>query len=282
MNRIALVTDSTATIPDDLLREYDIRVAPQVVIFGEETLRDGVDITPDQFYVRLSESEVLPTTSQATVGAFKEIFEPLVAEDATILAFLISTGLSGTYQSAMQAKDLFPDARIEIVDSATAAMALGFQVLGAARAIKEGASAEEAIAVAKSAQDTTGVIFIVDTLEFLHRGGRIGGAARLLGTALNLKPLLAVNEGKIEALERVRTKRKATARLLEIMEGRLAGKDKIRIATIHAAAEADALDLLREAEARFKPIESVVSVASPAIGVHTGPGTLGLAYCYGI
>ncbi len=282
MNRIALVTDSTATIPDDLLREYDIRVAPQVVIFGEETLRDGVDITPDQFYVRLSESEVLPTTSQATVGAFKEIFEPLVAEDATILAFLISTGLSGTYQSAMQAKDLFPDARIEIVDSATAAMALGFQVLGAARAIKGGASAEEAIAVAKSAQDTTGVIFIVDTLEFLHRGGRIGGAARLLGTALNLKPLLAVNEGKIEALERVRTKRKATARLLEIMEGRLAGKDKIRIATIHAAAEADALDLLREAEARFKPIESVVSVASPAIGVHTGPGTLGLAYCYGI
>ncbi len=282
MNRIALVTDSTATIPDDLLREYDIRVAPQVVIFGEETLRDGVDITPDQFYVRLSESEVLPTTSQATVGAFKEIFEPLVAEDATILAFLISTGLSGTYQSAMQAKDLFPDARIEIVDSATAAMALGFQVLGAARAIKEGASAEEAIAVAKSAQDTTGVIFIVDTLEFLHRGGRIGGAARLLGTALNLKPLLAVNEGKIEALERVRTKRKATARLLEIMDGRLAGKDKIRIATIHAAAEADALDLLREAEARFKPIESVVSVASPAIGVHTGPGTLGLAYCYGI
>ncbi len=282
MNRIALVTDSTATIPDDLLREYDIRVAPQVVIFGEETLRDGVDITPDQFYVRLSESEVLPTTSQATVGAFKEIFEPLVAEDATILAFLISTGLSGTYQSAMQAKDLFPDARIEIVDSATAAMALGFQVLGAARAIKEGASAEEAIAVAKSAQDTTGVIFIVDTLEFLHRGGRIGGAARLLGTALNLKPLLAVNEGKIEALERVRTKRKATARLLEIMEGRLAGKDKIRIATIHAAAEAEALDLLREAEARFKPIESVVSVASPAIGVHTGPGTLGLAYCYGI
>lgn len=282
MSAIGFVTDSTATIPEDLVRKYKIRVVPQVVIWEGKVLLDGIDITPEQFYERLKSAAVLPTTSQATVAAFHEAFEPLVRQRVPILAPVISGKLSGTLQSALQARAMFPDVQIEVVDTEAAAMALGFQVLAAARAAEEGRSFEEVLGVAVRAKEHTGILFAVETLEFLHRGGRIGGASRLLGTALNIKPILELQSGRIEAVERVRTKSKAVARMLDLAVERIAGRSPVRISAIHAAAEDEARELLAQAQARIGPVESMITVASPAIGAHTGPGIVGLAYSAGL
>ena len=279
MSAIAIVTDSTAYIPNDLVRKYGIHVAPQILIWGEETIRDGVDIMPEAFYERLKTATVMPTTSQVTIAYFHELFQKLAAEGKQILAILVSSKLSGTISSAVQAKKLVPQAQIEIVDSLSIAMAMGFQVLAAARAAEAGGSFADVVAVARSAAPMTGIVFAVETLEFLHRGGRIGGAARLLGTALNLKPVLELVDGRIEPVEKIRTKAKARARLLDIVGERVKGKGNLRLATVHAATKEEATELLEQAVARFKPVETVVAEASPVVGNHTGPGTVGLAYC---
>lgn len=278
MSGITIVTDSTAYIPPDLVRKYGIHVAPQILIWGEETLRDGIDILPEAFYARLKTASVMPTTSQVTIAYFQELFQKLTAAGQQILAILVSSKLSGTISSAVQAKEDVPGAQVEIVDSYSTAMALGFQVLAAARAAEAGKNLAQVTEIARTGVSHTGVVFAVDTLEFLHRGGRIGGAARLLGTALNLKPVLELVDGRIEPVERVRTKAKARARLLEIVAERVKGRPNLRVATIHAAAEAEATELLEQAVARFHPVETIVSEASPVVGNHAGPGTVGLAY----
>ena len=283
MSDIAIITDSTSNIPLELCEEYGIQVVPQVLIWGEETLFEDVDITADQFYERLQSSEALPTTSQATIAGFIELFTKPVEEGKAILAILISDELSGTIQSATQAKKEFPDARIEIIDSRSASMELGFQALAAARAVKAGKSFEEVIQTAKLAKENTGVMFVVDTLEYLHRGGRIGGASRLLGTALNLKPLLYVHNGRVEPLENVRTKRKAVSRMIHLIEENvLSGEPPYRIAALHAASPVEGQELLDMAMERIKPVEGILTVVGPVVGTHVGPGTVGIAYCTGI
>ncbi|HLE22993.1 MAG TPA: DegV family protein [Anaerolineales bacterium] len=279
MAPIALVTDSTSVIPAELVAKYGIFVGPQVVIWDGKTLEDGVDIMPDAFYARLKTSPTMPTTSQVTVASFQKIFAPLVAAGRPIIAILVSTKLSGSIDSAEQAKKEFPGAQIEIVDSMQAGMALGFQVLMTARQVAAGRSLAEVAAYAHQAKDHTGTMLVVDTLEFLHRGGRIGGAQRLLGTALNMKPLLHVENGRIEPLERIRTKAKALARMMDLLEEKVKGHGQMRIAAMHAAAESDAAELLALAKGRFSPVESILSWASPAIGTHTGPGTVAVGYC---
>ena len=177
MKKLAVVTDSTAYIPNDLVLKYNIHVTPQVLIWGEKTFEDGIDILPSEFYQKLSTSKVMPTTSQVTPATFLKLFSKLVAEEYDILAILISNQLSGTIKSALQAKDEFPGSNIEIIDSYTTAMALGFIVLSAARAIQEGASLKDCNELVNQAKQNVGVVFAVDTLEFLHRGGRIGEPA---------------------------------------------------------------------------------------------------------
>ncbi len=282
MPRIAIITDSTAYIPQDLVAQYDIKVAPQLLIWGEEQFLDGVDITPAQFYARLKTAEIMPTTSEVNAGTFKSMLESLVAQGIPALMLVISSKLSGTVNSAKHAKEMFPGATIEIVDSESVAMALGFQVLEAARAAADGKSFEEVVAIARAAKSHTGVLFVVDTLEFLHRGGRIGGASKLLGSALNIKPLLEVRDGRVEPIERVRTKAKATARMLELLEERLAGRRPVRLSAVHAAAEDEARALLAEAARRLDPVETLIADASPVVGTNAGPGTVGIAYSYGV
>ena len=280
MSKVAIVTDSTGYIPKDLIDQYRIPVAPLVVIWGDETLRDDIDIKPVEFYNRLKTAKVMPSTSQPPVVDFTKIFERLHGEGYQILAILISNLLSGTIASAEQAKKELPDATIEIFDSKTTAMAMGFQVLAAARAAADGASLAECLSAVGKTRANSGVLFAVDTLEFLHRGGRIGGASRYLGTALQLKPLLTIEEGKIEALERVRTKKKAHSRLSDIVVERLTGKPNIRLATLHANAAEDANALLVKTSDRLEVVEKIYSEVSPVIGTHVGPGTVGLAYIH--
>ena len=240
MSKVAIVTDSTATIPVDIMEQFPLYEVPQVLIFGEEVLEDRVDIQPTQFYERLETDPIHPTTSQVTPASFQKIFGKLVEDGYDILAVLVSPKLSGTVESANQVKDMYPDAAIEIFNSESVAMGLGWQALTAARAAKEGATLAECKEVVEKAKPLTGVVFAVDTLEYLHRGGRIGGGAKFLGTALNFKPILEIRDGGVESLERVRTRKKSLARVIRLVEERIAGRTPLHLATLHAKAEEDA------------------------------------------
>jgi DegV family protein with EDD domain len=283
MSKIALVTDSTCSVPKDLIEKYEIIVAPQILIWGKESLEDGVDIMPGEFYTRLAKDSVMPSTSQVTVSKFFEIYQRLLDQDYQIMTIVLSSKLSGTLNSAIQAKSMLPaEVPIEIVDSNTTAMAMGFHLLTVARAIKQGATLAECVTLAQKAIEHTGVFFAVDTLEFLHRGGRIGGASRFLGTVLNFKPILELRDGKVEAVERVRTRRKSLSRIVELAIEQIGGRKPIRLASLHANAPEDAQIVLSEASEKLNPIETYLSEVSPVIGANAGPGVIGLVYMAGM
>ena len=278
MAKVAIVTDSTVNLPRNVISEYSITVVPQIVIWDNKTYLDGIDIQPGEFYTRLKTSQSMPSSSQVTPITMRDTFSGLLDQGFDVLAITVSSHLSGTMNSAIQAKDMLPGKPVELVDSLTASMALGFQVLMAARAAKNGASLQECKAIAEKARKQSGVFFVVDTLEFLHRGGRIGGAARLLGTALNLKPILTVIDGKIEPVARVRTQRKAFEKMLNILEEKLDHGSISRLSVLHANAASQADQLMSELVERFHPAETIMTEVSPVIGTHTGPGTIGVAY----
>lgn len=278
MAKVAIVTDSTVNLPKNVINEYSITVVPQIVIWDNKTYLDGIDIQPGEFYTRLKSSQSMPSSSQVTPITMRDTFSGLLDQGFEVLAITVSSHLSGTMNSAIQAKDMLPGKPVELVDSLTASMALGFQVLMAARAAKNGATLNECKAITEKARKQSGVYFVVDTLEFLHRGGRIGGAARLLGTALNLKPILTVTDGKIEPVARVRTQRKAFEKMLNILEEKLDHGSISRLSVLHANAASQADQLMSELVQRFHPTETIMTEVSPVIGTHTGPGTVGVAY----
>lgn len=255
---------------------------PQILIWEDKTYKDGVDITPDAFYQRLRTSKAMPSTSQITPITMQETFQGLIDKGFDVLGIFISAKLSGTLQSAIQAKDAMGSMgeKVRLVDSQSTAMALGFQALTAARAGESGASIDDCVALAEKAHERAGVFFAVDTLEFLHRGGRIGGAQRFIGTALNMKPILSIVEGKVEGIERIRTKSKAQNRILELVSEHVSGKANVRLATLHANAADEAKALLDRATVDLSAAESIFTEVSPVVGTHAGPGTVGLAFIH--
>ena len=283
-NKVAIVTDSTAYLPTEQIQQLNITVTPLSVIWGEQVQRDGVDILPNEFYERLAHSKVMPTTSQVTPAAMHSTFQALLEQGYDVLGIFLSSKISGTVQSAIQAREMLgvPESKIAIVDSLCTTMAMGFPVLTAARAAQAGETLEECQRIAEHACANSGVLFVVETLEFMRRGGRIGGAQALVGTVLNIKPVLEMRDGRIEAVERVRTKHKAVQHMLDIVTERLNGKAPIRLAVTHANAETEALSLLETARARLDPVETFSCPLSPVIGTHVGPGTLALNYVSGI
>ncbi len=226
----------------------------------------------------------MPSTSQVSIVEMKSIFEKLVESGHEVLGIFISEKLSGTMDSARQAQKMLSNMadKIAIVDSTSTAMGMGFQVLTAARAAEAGEGLDACRKLAEESRSHTGVFFTVDTLEFLKRGGRIGGAAALLGTMLNVKPVLELREGHIEPIEKVRTKRKATERMLERVIEKIGGRTPVRISSLHANAEAEARALMAMAVAQLNPIEQVFTSVSPVVGTHAGPGTVGLAFMAGM
>ncbi|MFH1446467.1 MAG: DegV family protein [Chloroflexota bacterium] len=281
MRKVALLTDSSPYIPQELIEDLNIGIVPLILQWDDKTYYDSVDIQPKEFYTRLAKSSTIPITSQVTVKQFDDAFGKLLEDGYDVLALLISSGISGTVDSAVQSKKNFPNASIEIVDSQLASMALGFMVLEAARAAKEGASLVECKAIAEAAFPKIGVYFTVDSLKYLHKGGRINTAKRLLGSTLSIKPLMELRDGKIELVESVISRKKAIQRMLDLTAKRIGESKPVRIAVFHALVEEEALSMLETAKERFQPIESILTDVSPAIGTHTGPGTLSIAYIAG-
>ena len=198
MSKVAIVTDSTANLPPEIIRNLPIHVVPLHVIWGEQEYLDQVEMTSDQFYARLRTDKVLPTTSQPSPKEFKDLYVRLLEEGYDILTITISSKLSGTMDSAIQAKAMLPGPRIEVFDSQTTSLAMGFQVLAAARLANQGATLKECNTSVAQARDKSGVFFVLKTLEFLARGGRLGGASAFVGTMLNLKPILELRNGQVE------------------------------------------------------------------------------------
>ena len=277
---VAVLTDSTAYIPEDMLKEYDIHVIPLLVNWSGKSYLDNVDITPEVFYDRLTKEKDLPTTSQPSAGAFKEKFDELAKSYSGVVAVLLSEDLSGTIASAQAAKALVDGFPIAIVNSKLTTMALGLMAMEAAKVAQAGGSLEEVAAAAENLVGKIRVMFVVDTLEFLHKGGRIGGAQRLLGSVLAMKPLLQLEDGKIEALDSVRTKKKAIQTMLNHFYQDAKGESGIHLTVFHGVAEDDANEVMQEVTAKYHPADAVLAKLSPVIGVHTGPGTVGMAYYF--
>ncbi len=278
--KIAVVTDSTAYIPAEALGDLDIPTIPLWLIWGDERFRDGVDIDPPTFYRRLREAKTLPTTSQPSAGEFVDFFRRVAAENDTdtIVGAYISSGISGTVASAEMAKAQVPELDITIIDSLSASMGLGFVALAAARAAAAGGSLEKVIAAAEETRDGINLLLTVDTLEYLHRGGRIGGGKRFLGTALKIKPLLHLEDGRIEALTQVRTKRKAIAQMLDIVEERLGGRQMAEVSILDADSPEEGKAVAKQVQGRFGISKVYCAMVSPVIGTHVGPGTIGITF----
>ncbi|MEN6531635.1 MAG: DegV family protein [Anaerolineaceae bacterium] len=281
MPRVIIVTDSSAYLPSELVASLPIRVIPLTLNWDGQTFRDGVDIGATEFYSRLSKSSSLPTTSQISAGEISKTLHELIAFGYDVLFLPISSGISSTFQTASGAISNFPKGHVTVLDTKLVSMALGFQVLASARAAKAGASLSECTQVAQKAYGQIGVYFTVDTLKFLAAGGRINNAKRLLGTALNIKPVLTICDGKIELVRSVRTHRKAIESMLNLVEEGIAGCSPVRVSVFHAMARETAEQVLETARLRFSPVEFILSEISPVVGTHVGPGTIAVAYQVG-
>jgi DegV family protein with EDD domain len=275
-HRIAIMTDSTSDLPAELVQRHDIHVVPLYVLWSGEQLRDGVDIDHATFYGRLPQDPAHPTTSQPTPADFVQAIEAIEADEVVVVC--ISDRLSGTIASANAAKAML-SRPLHVVDSGSVSMGLGWQALAAARARDAGASAQEIVAAVEAVRANMHVVFTVETLEYLHKGGRIGAAAKLLGTALQLKPLLTIRPelGMIEPLERVRSRKRSLSRVVEVILEQLDTSRPLHIGIMHAVAQAEADAMAEELRARVSPAELVMANVTPVVGTHGGPGVIGIA-----
>lgn len=275
---IKIVTDSTAYLPEPVIREHDIRVVPLCVHFGEEAFKEGVELSNEEFYTRLKAAPELPTTSQPSAGEFRQVFKELVEAGHEIVTLTISSRLSGTWNSAMAAKEMLPDAGISVIDTESTSIGLHLMVGAALQAIAAGATRQEVVDQIEEIKERICVFLVVDTLEYLAKGGRIGNAKAFMGTLLKVKPILALQDGVIEPVEQVRSKRKALARMLELVEGHLGANGRqARVGLANALVPEEARAFGQEVQARLGCPEPFVSDLGPVIGTHTGPGVIAVA-----
>lgn len=277
-HKIALITDSTCDLPLNYQEQYDIEVVPLTIIWGEEQFRDGVDLAPEDFYRRLGTDQVIPTTSQPTPQEMVQVYEKAKKNGAEEIVILtISSAMSGTHESAKKAAELV-DVPVHVQDSKSNTMSLGWQVLAAARARKAGGDVQAMLSAAKQARDSMVLMISLDTLKFLHKGGRIGGASHFIGTLLNLKPQITVNHqsGEVEGGRRSRTRKKALIDLYSDFFTQIDSSKNLRVAVLHNAALEEAEKIANRIQQEFHPEELVLGIVSPVLGVHTGPGAVAI------
>jgi len=272
----AIVLDSTADLPDAADRFPNWRVVPLYVRFGDESLRDGVDIDAVEFYRRLREGNVFPTTSQPTPGDFLACYEQLGAYER-IFSLHVSSRVSGTFWSAETAAAELGDGSVRAIDTETASASIAMLALAIQRRLDRGTSDEEIDALVARYLRERGLLFTVDTLEFLQRGGRIGKAAAFAGSLLHVKPILSIRDGEVEPVKRVRGERKAFAELAAALEAETRDEPPFRLGIAHAAAPERAAELERLVRERRPQAElELVVTLGAVIGAHAGPGTLAL------
>lgn len=282
MKKVKIFTDSSAYLPKEYAEKYDIDILPLTLNWQGESYLDGIDISATEFYTQLAASTDLATTSAVPMGQFIEAFKPYHEEGRDILYLGITSGLSATVDSALQAKKAMGDPENIIAkNSKLVSMALSLMVIEVAKKAEQGATLAELDALSDDLFNRIGVYFTVDDLVYLHRGGRINTAKRLLGSALNLKPILMIRGGKIELVESVRSKKKALKRMVDLIERDVDGRKPVTLAPFHALGFDEMVAMEEDAVARMNPIQIIRSEISPVVGSHVGPGTVSMAYLVG-
>ena len=280
MKRIAILTDTDSSIPEELSKQLNIHQVPITVHFGEETYSTGIDINDRQLFERVDQEGKLPTTSAPAPGAFLEAYHQAFAAGADeIICFCVSSEVSATYSSAVNASQDLPERKIHVVDSRTLSMGQGFMVIAAAEAARDGAASEDILQIAEDISKRTHLFAYLPTLKYLAMSGRVGHVAAGMASLLNVKPILTIQNGKLDLLERVRTQKKASARLLELAANELNGKSIERLSIVHV----NATDKIPEFEAQLHealpcPEEILLAELTPGLSVHSGSGMLGFVF----
>jgi DegV family protein with EDD domain len=273
-----IITDSTADLTKDLYEGYGITAVPLTIHLGAKTWRDFYDVDPDQFYSLLTRSNEVPRTSQPSPQDFIEAFRPSVERNEPILSIHISSGLSGTYQSANLARNHFPKAQIEVIDSRQVSLGLGQIILLLIEKINRGAQFDEIVRIARYLSESAETYFSVDSLQYLQRGGRIGKAQALVGTLMKIKPLMRIVEGEVQPVEKIRTTERLLNRFVELVEKKAAEGPNLR----YSLAESDNSELVEGLLDRLRKVKNAQFVYRAKIGgvvaSHAGPGTLGVTF----
>ena len=281
---IAIITDTDSSLPAELADRYGIHQVPIMVQFGDEGFETGVEIDDAQVFARIDRENKLPTTAAPSPGKFAESFQLAFNNGAeSILCFCVSSEISATYNNAvLAAREEFPGRDIEVVDTRNLTMGQGFIVLAAAEALQAGASKDEALALAKSVGERAHLYAALSTLKYLAMSGRVGSLAAGLAGLLNVKPILTIQDGKLDLLERVRTRSKSLERVIELAEGTIAGKPIERMAVVHVNALEEAKHFERHLRTRLAcPEEIIFAELTPGLSVHSGSGMLGVSFVTG-
>ncbi len=281
MAQVGIVTDSTAYLPPERGEELKVEVVPLIVNFGDESFKEGEVYNNKEFYEKLRRASVFPTTSQPSVGDFLEVYKRWAARAESIISIHISGGISGTVRSARTAAQMLPDADITVVDSMMTSIGLYFVVDAAARAALLGLGKDEVLRVTNYVMEHMTLLFFPGTLEYLRRGGRIGGAAALIGTVLQVKPILYFNrqkDGIIDVYEKVRTKERAIKRLLEELDKAFQVNPDLKIGIVHVDAPEEGQVLYDRVRSLYRGLNPELCEVGPVIGAHVGPGTLGICF----
>jgi DegV family protein with EDD domain len=273
-----IVADTLCGLTPEVAGSLRVPLVPQIIHFGEESFREGVDIDHATFMTRLRAGRELPKTAAPYPGDFVKVFEPLARSGESIVCIHPSQEVSGTVRSAMTASESFPDADIRIIDTRTIAGPLASIVVEAARTAEAGAEAGAVEELVHQMMPRARIYFLVDTLEFLQRGGRIGGAAALLGTILQIKPILTFRDGQVDQFERERTKKRALARVKEVVVAEAARGRDAHLTVMHTGAPAEALDLAAALKQALDTADAAIMELVPAIVTHAGPGALAVGF----
>jgi len=282
--KVAIITDSSACIPKELAEKYTIELVPMNVIFGDKTYLDGIDITPAEFYALLRQAKGLPATSHSSPGAYLEAYRRASLRADNILCITLSSKFSGQFNSARlameMAKESLPDVTIEVFDCGSAAAAQGLVVLAAARAAASGQSLTKVIKTANSVAQRVSLLAMVDTLDYLVKGGHVRKAVALASSILRIKPIFTLNEGDACPVTNARTTLGAIKRMVKLMGQKIVTGQPLHVAVMHADALVEALVLRDQISSRFDCTELLVTEFTPVMGVHIGPGLIGVAfYC---
>ncbi|MBD3108505.1 DegV family protein [Bacillus sp. AGMB 02131] len=276
--RTAIVTDSTAYIPKEIRDQLNIHMVPLSVVFGTETYREEIDITAEEFFKKIKETGQLPTTSMPPIGLFVEKFEELAKDYDAVICIHLSSGISGTFQGSITSGEMVDDIKVYSFDSELACSVEGFYVIEAAKMALEGADPEAIIARLDEIKKSVRAYFMVDDLTNLQRGGRLSSAQAIIGSLLQVKPVLHFQDKKIVPFEKIRTRKKAINRIVELFEEDASSGVPMECVIIEANGEAQALELKQQLEAKYPNVNFNTSYFGPVIGTHLGEGAVGIGW----